>query len=142
MTIKAALDGVETALALITKGDADAQTKLDALRPLLYELRANIMDVSQQEYENYMDAETAPPASDVEALTFDDDDEIQEKFYTNFKSQQFNNLRSYYDIEAFREIDNAQIRVCMARALCKLAAENDVSPNKSWQSVISAEGKI
>lgn len=141
MTIKAALDGVETALALITKGDADAQTKLDALRPLLYELRANIIDVSQQEYENYMDAEPAP-LSDVAALSFDDDDEIQEKFYTNFKAQQFNNLRSYYDIEAFREIDNAQIRVCVARALCKLASENDVAPNKSWQSVISAEGNI
>lgn len=140
MTIKAALDGVETALALILKGDADPATKLDVLRPLLYQLRSDIMDVSAQEYQSYMDAEPAP-LSDMQSLEFDDV-ATQEKFYEKLKLQQFNNLRAYYDIDAFLEIDNDRIRVCIARALCQLAAENNVAPNKSWQSVISAEGNI
>lgn len=140
MTIKAALDGVETALALIIKGDADPATKLEALRPLLYQLRSDIMDSAEQEYLTYMDAEQVP-LTEMQALEFDDD-ETQQKFYDNFSKQQINNLRAYYDIDAFREIDNDRIRVCMARALCQLAAENNVAPNKSWQSVISAEGNI
>lgn len=140
MTIKAALDGVETALALIIKGDADPATKLEALRPLLYQLRSDIMDSAEQEYRTYMDAEQVP-LTEMQALEFDDD-ETQQKFYDNFSKQQINNLRAYYDIDAFREIDNDRIRVCMARALCQLAAENNVAPNKSWQSVISAEGNI
>lgn len=140
MTIKAALDGVETAIALLLKGDADAATKLDALRPLLYQLRMDIMDSADQEYRSYMDAEQVP-LTEMQALEFDDD-ETQQKFYDNFSKQQINNLRAYYDIEAFQEIDNARLRVCMARALCQLAAENSVAPNKSWQSVISAEGNI
>lgn len=140
MTIKAALDGVNMALTLITKGDADPAAKLDALRPLLFQLRSDIMEVSEIEYGNYMDAEPAP-LTDVQALVFDSD-EVQAKFYAAFKAQEINNLRGYYDLDAFREVDNDEIRVCMARALCQVATDNKVAPNKSWQLVIDAEGNI
>lgn len=140
MTIKAALDGVETALALIIKGDADPAAKIEALRPLLYQLRSDIIDTSEQEYRTYMDAEAAP-LTEMQALEFDDAS-IQQKFYDNFSKQQINNLRSYYDIEAFQEVDNDRLRVCMARALCQFAAESGVAPNKSWSFVINAEGNI
>lgn len=140
MTLKAALDNAETAIILVEKSDASPADKLNALRPLLYQLRADLIEVSEHSYQNYIEAEDAPQ-TDMQALDFDDAD-VQEKFYDNLSVQEINNLRNYYDLEAFQEIDNARIRVCLSRALCQIASEKGVTPNKSWLAVISAEGNI
>jgi len=140
MTLKAALDNAETALILLEKSGASPEDKLAALRPLLYQLRSDLIDVSEHDYRNYIEAEQKP-LTDMQALEFDDA-EVQEKFYENLSVQEINNLRSFYDIEAFQEIDNDRVRVCLARALCQIASEKGVTPNKSWLAVISAEGNI
>lgn len=140
MTLKAALDGVETALILIEKTGASAEDKIDALRKLLFQLRSDIIDVSEHSYQDYLEPEPVQP-SEMQSLEFDDDD-VQAKFYNNLNLQEINMLRNYYDVGAFQEIDNNRIRVCLARALCQIAAEKKVKPNNSWLSVINAEGNI
>lgn len=140
MTLKAALDNTETALILIEKSGASPEDKLNALRPLLFQLRADLIEVSEHDYQNYIEPEQKP-LTDMQALEFDDA-EVQGKFYENLSKQEINNLRGFYDYEAFQEIDNDRVRVCLARALCQIASEKGVPPNKSWQSVINAEGNI
>lgn len=140
MTLKAALDGVETALILIEKTGASAEDKIDALRKLLFQLRSDIIDVSEHSYKNYLEPEPVEQ-TEMQSLVFDDA-EAQQKFYDNLSQQEINMLRNYYDIGAFREIDNARLRVCLAQALCQCATDKNVKPNNSWLSVINAEGNI
>lgn len=136
MTVKSALDGVETILAIIAKGDADPSVKLTAIRTLAETLRNDLQDISEEVYDTYMDTEVEIPAS------FNEDDAV-EKLHAPLSKQEYNNLYAYYDISAFDAADpRPYVRVALAKALLRIAVEKERVPNPLWEGIVTANGVI
>lgn len=134
MTVKTALDGVEAILGIIAKGDADPSVKLVAIRKLAETLRNDIQDLTDAEYSNYIEGNDEPEFDMAEAVAM-----LHEKL----SKRDFNELYSYYDIDAIRFVDDRPaVRVAMAKALLQIAAEVKRDANPAWEGIVSVEGFI
>ncbi len=135
MTVKSALDGVETILGIIAKGDADPSVKLTTIRTLAEALRNDIQDIAANVYSNYIEAD-----DDDTEETFDMAGAV-ETLRERLAKQEFNNLYSFYDIDGLRFSDERpKVRVAMARALMQIAVDLKRDPNPAWEGVVSTEG--
>lgn len=136
MTVKSALDGVQSILGIITKGDAEPSVKLTAIRKLAETLRNDLIDLGEDVYDSYIPEEVEVPVS------FDEDDAIA-KIHERLKKQEFNNLYAYYDIHAFEAADKRPyVRVAIAKALLLIAVEMQRVPNPAWEGIVTVNGVI
>lgn len=133
MTVKSALDGVDSILGIIAKGDADPSVKLVAIRKLAETLRNDIQDLSDVEYSSYIE--------NSEESTFDMAAAV-ETLRERLAKQEYNNLYAYYDFEGLIHSDERPaVRVAIAKALLQIAVELKRDPNPAWEGIVSTEGQ-
>lgn len=133
MSLSTALDGIESILTIIKKGDAPPEQKVTAILHLAEVLRNDIQDLADEVYAEYVE-ELPPPTFDVDQAVAD--------FLTVFRLQDYNNLYSFYNMQPFTDEPDPHVRVAMARALVKYAQEVKREPNATWASLIQTEGVI
>jgi len=133
MSIVTALDGVESILAIIKKGDAAPEKKLQVILDLAEVLRNDIQDLADNSYANYLD-DLPPPTFDMEQATAD--------FLEVFRKQEYNNLYAYYTLDLMSDEKDPHVRFCIARALVKLANELKQQPSNVWTYLVQTEGVI
>lgn len=133
MTVKSALDGVESILGIIAKGDADPSVKLVAIRKLAETLRNDIQDLSDVEYSSYIE--------NSEESTFDMAAAV-EQLRERLAKQEYNNLYAYYDFDGLIHSDERpSVRVAIAKALLQIAVDLKRDPNPAWAGIVSTEGQ-
>lgn len=136
MSMKTALDGINNILAILVKGEADAATKLDAVRPLCYDLKNDLEDLAAIQYANYIppEPEWRPGDDTLETAVA--------KLYVPLSKQMFNLLTNFYDSKFFEEEDDPFIRLAHAKALLQIAAEQEKTPPQYWIFVAENNGNI
>uniref|UniRef100_A0AB39CE85 Uncharacterized protein n=1 Tax=Pseudomonas phage HRDY3 TaxID=3236930 RepID=A0AB39CE85_9VIRU len=133
MSIVNALDGVNSILAIIKKGDATPEKKLETILEVAEGVRNDIQDVADKAYADYID-ELPPPTFDMEQAIAD----LLEKF----RKQEFANLFYHYDKQVFADEADPHIRLAIATALVKFAIEQQKAPSAVWSYIIQNEGVI
>jgi hypothetical protein len=133
MSLSTALDGIESILTIIKKGDAPPEQKLKAILHLSEVLRNDIQDLADEAYAEYV-PDLPPPTFDMK--------EAIESLLVAFRLQEYNNLYSFYNLQPFADEPDPHVRNAMAQALVKLAVEQKREPNPTWASIIQTEGVI
>jgi hypothetical protein len=133
MSLSTALDGIESILTIIKKGDAPPEKKLEAIKDLGEILRNDIQDLADAVYSDYV-PELPPISFDMELAVKD--------LLEAFRKQVYNNLYCYYDLSPFRDEPDPYVRVAIATALVKYAQEQKREPNSTWAAIIQTEGVI
>ena len=133
MSIVTALDGVDSILAIIKKGDATPEKKLEAILGVAEIVRNDIQDLADNSYSDYV--EELPP------ITFDMKQAVADLLVA-FRAQDFNNLFAYYDLSMLGDEKDPHMRMAFATALTKLATELKRAPNPDWSYLIQTEGVI
>jgi len=133
MSIVTALDGIDSILAIIKKGDATPDKKIEAILGLAEVVRNDIQDLADNSYSNYV--EELPP------ITFDMQQAVTD-FLTAFRKEEYNNLYYYYELPIFADEKDPHVRMAIASALVKLATELKRKPNPDWAFLIQTEGVI
>ena len=133
MSISTALDGIESIIAIIKKGDADPAQKLEVIKDLAQMLRNDIQDLADQTYATYVPA--LPP------ITFDMKKAVED-LLVQFRKQEYNNLYAYYTMDMLADEKDPYVRVAFATALGNLAVELKRDPSPVWASLIQTEGLI
>lgn len=133
MSLSTALDGIESILAVIKKGDAPPEQKLKAILNLAEVARNDVQDLMDTSYSDYVPE--LPP------ITFDMDKAVADLLEA-FRKQVYNNLYSYYDLQPFLDEPDPHVRTAIATALVKYAQEQKRAPNSTWAAIIQNEGVI
>lgn len=131
MSHSSALDSVESVLAIIKKGNADAAQKLAAILPIVEGLRNTIQDLAEDRYADYV-PELPPPNFDM--------DEVVEALYEQLSKQIYNNLYAHYTAATLSDERDPHVRVAICRALVRIAQEHQRKPSSVWTVLIQQGG--
>lgn len=133
MTVQSALNGLNSILAVISKGDADPATKLLAIQDLANVARNDIQDLADQEYSSYLPDRKQP--------TFDMKKAVDD-LYEPLSKQIYFNLYDYYHRTTLMDEPDPFIRVALCQALMRCAVDQKQEPNPLWAAVIQCDGEL